>query len=157
MLYSKYTNSITLKAGNYRMSEIGRRFSLDRVTIEPKLKNKIFSADGDDHIGDWDGESIDDLVKEIDRIEERRDPNYSSLPHSYNIPEDLKPEIGKDYPIWTCDKKGRCLVGDTGSEIMTVDEIRNHYINKYGSIDQFKEKLKIDREKFVRDIKSKSE
>jgi len=96
------------------------------------------------------------LVKEIDRIEERRDPNYSSLPHSYNIPEDFKPEVGKDYPIWTCDKKGRCLVGDTGSEIMTIDEIRDHYIKEYGSIEQFKEKLKIEREKFVQDIKNKS-
>jgi len=138
------------------MSEIGRRFSLDKITVDPQLKNRIFSADGDDHIGDWDGECIDDLIKEIDRIEERRDPNYSSLPHSSNIPDDLKPEIGKDYPIWTCDIKGRCLVGDTGSEIMTVDEIRSHYVNKYGSIDKFKEKLKIDREKFIQEIKNKS-
>ena len=128
------------------MSEIGRRFSLDKASIDPKLKNRIFSADGDDHIGDWDGECIDDLIKELERIEERMDPNYSSLPHSYNIPDDLKNEIGKDYPIWTCDKKGRCLVGDTGSEIMTFDEIRNHYINKYGSIEKFKEKLRIEEE-----------
>lgn len=138
------------------MSEIGRRFSLDKVSVDPKLKNRIFSADGDEHIGDWDGECIDDLVKEIERIEERRDPNYSSLPHSSNIPDDLTPEIGKDYPIWTCDKKGRCLAGDTGSEIVTVDEIRNHYIDKYGSIDKFKEKLKIEREKFIQEVKNKS-
>ena len=138
------------------MSEIGRRFSLDKVTVDPELKNRIFSADGDEHIGDWDGECIDDLVKEIDRIEERMDLNYSSLPHSYNIPDDLKPEAGKDYPIWTCDKKGRCMVGDTGSEIMTVDEIRNHYIDKYGSIDKFKEKLKVDREKFIQEVKNRS-
>ena len=138
------------------MSEIGRRFSLDSASVDPKLKNRIFTADGDDHIGDWDGECIDDLIIEIERIEERMDPNYSSLPHSYNIPDDLKNEIAKDYPIWTCDKKGRCLVGDTGSEIMTFDEIRNHYINKYGSIDKFKEKLKVAREKFIQEVKSKS-
>jgi len=138
------------------MADIGRRFSLDKIPVDPKLKNKIFSADGDEHIGNWDGECIEDLVKEIDRIEERRDPNYSSLPHSENIPEDLKPEIGKDYPIWTCDKNGRCLVGDSGSEIMTVDEIRNHYIQKYGSIEKFKEKLKIEREKFIQEVKNKS-
>ena len=139
------------------MTEIGRRFSLDKVTVDPALRNKIFSADGDDHIGDWDGEYVDDLVKEIDRIEERRDVNYSSLPHSYNIPDEFKPEIGKDYPIWTCDKNGRCLAGDTGEEILTIEEIRTHYINKYGSIDQFKEKLKIEREKFIQEIKNKSE
>ncbi|MBL7021036.1 MAG: hypothetical protein ISR86_10905 [Nitrospinaceae bacterium] len=102
------------------MAEIGRRFSLDNASVDPKLKNRIFSADGDDHIGDWDGECIDDLIKEIDRIEERMDPNYSSLPHSYNIPDDLKNEVGKDYPIWTCDKRGRCLVGDTGAEVMEL-------------------------------------
>jgi hypothetical protein len=96
------------------------------------------------------------LIKELERIEERMDPNYSSLPHSYNIPDDLKNEIGKDYPIWTCDKKGRCLVGDTGSEVMTFDEIRNHYINKYGSIDKFKEKLRVEREKFIQEVKNKS-
>ena len=138
------------------MSEIGRRFSLDSVSVDPKLKNRIFSADGDDHIGDWDGECIDDLIKELERIEERMDPNYCSLPHSYNIPDYLKNEIGKDYPIWTCDKKGRCLVGDAGAEVMTCDEIRNHYINKYGSIDKFKEKLRVEREKFVQEVKSKS-
>ena len=138
------------------MAEIGRRFSLDNASIDPKLKNRIFSADGDDHIGDWDGECIDDLIKEIDRIEERQDPNYSSLPHSYNIPEDLKKEVGKDYPIWTCDKNGRCLVGDTGEEVKSVDEIRDHYINKYGSIDNFKEQLRLEREKFIQDVKSRS-
>ena len=138
------------------MSEIGRRFSLDKVKVDPSLKNRIFSADGDDHVGDWDGECIDDLVKEIDRIEERTDPNYSTLPHSSNIPEDFKQEVEKNYPIWTCDKKGRCLVGDTGSEIRTIDEIRNYYIEKFGSIENFKEHLKIEREKFIQEVKNKS-
>ena len=139
------------------MSDLGRRFSLDKITVDPKLQSKIFSADGDDHIGDWDGECIDDLVKEIDRIEERTDPNYSRLPHSSNIPDDFKNEIEKDYPVWACYKKGRCLVGESGSEIMAVDQIRGHYVSKYGSIHEFKEKLKIERENFVREIKNQSE
>ena len=138
------------------MSEIGRRFSLDKVKVDPTLKNRIFSADGDNHVGDWDGDNIDDLVKEIDRIEERTDPNYSTLPHSSNIPDDLKEEVEKNYPIWTCDKNGRCLVGETGSEILTVDEIRNHYIEKYGSIEKFKEQLKLEREKFIQEVRNKS-
>tara|TARA_Y100001936_G_scaffold26450_1_gene24594 strand:+ start:280 stop:702 length:423 start_codon:yes stop_codon:yes gene_type:complete len=139
------------------MSEIGRRFSLDKINIDPALKNKIFSADGDDHIGNWNGECINELVKEIDRIEERADPNYSNLPHRENIPEDLRLQVEKDLPIWTCDIKGQCLVGDAGNEIKNVDEIREFYINKYGSIEAFKEKLKADREKFVREIKAQSE
>ena len=139
------------------MAEIGRRFSLDKVTVDPILKNKIFSADGDDHIGDWNGECIDDLVKEIDRIEERTDPNYSSLPHRGNIPEDLRLEVEKDFPIWTCDIKERCLVGDAGDDIKTVQEIREFYKNEYGGIEKFKEKLRLDREKFIQEVKNRSE
>ena len=136
---------------------MGRRFSLDKVKVDPILKNKIFSADGDDHIGDWNGECIDDLVKEIDRIEERSDPNYSSLPHRENIPEDLRLEVEKDFPIWTCDKKERCLVGDAGDDIKTVEEIRKFYEKEYGSIKNFKEKLLQDREKFIQEVKNRSE
>ena len=139
------------------MAEMGRRFSLDKVKVDPILKNKIFSADGDDHIGDWNGECIDDLVKEIDRIEERADPNYSSLPHRENIPEDLRLEIEKDFPIWTCDKKERCLVGDAGDDIKTVEEIRKFYEKEYGSIKNFKDKLLQDREKFIQEVKNRSE
>jgi hypothetical protein len=139
------------------MAEIGRRFSLDKVKVDPILKNKIFSADGDDHIGDWNGECVDDLVKEIDRIEERTDPNYSSLPHRVNIPEDLRLEVEKDFPIWTCDIKERCLVGDAGDDIKTVEEIREFYKNEYGSIENFKEKLRLDREKFIQEVKNRSE
>ena len=139
------------------MAEMGRRFSLDKVKVDPILKNKIFSADGDDHIGDWNGECIDDLVKEIDRIEERSDPNYSSLPHRENIPEDLRLEVEKDFPIWTCDKKERCLVGDAGDDIKTVEEIRKFYEKEYGSIKNFKEKLLQDREKFIQEVKNRSE
>lgn len=139
------------------MAEIGRRFSLDKVKVDPILKNKIFSADGDDHIGDWNGECIDDLLKEIDRIEERTDPNYSSLPHRVNIPEDLRLEVEKDFPIWTCDIKERCLVGDGGDDIKTVEEIREFYKNEYGGIEKFKEKLRLDREKFIQEVKNRSE
>ena len=139
------------------MAEMGRRFSLDKVKVDPILKNKIFSADGDDHIGDWNGECIDDLVKEIDRIEERADPNYSSLPHRENIPEDLRLEVEKDFPIWTCDKKERCLVGDAGDDIKTVEEIRKFYEKEYGSIKNFKDKLLQDREKFIQEVKNRSE
>ena len=33
------------------------------------------SADGDEHVGNWNGESIQDLIEELDRIEEHEDPN----------------------------------------------------------------------------------
>ena len=43
----------------------GRRFALDKIVVDPAIKNRILSAEDDDHVGDWDGENINDLVKEL--------------------------------------------------------------------------------------------
>ena len=139
------------------MTDGERRFSLDPIKADPSLRNLIYSADGDETVGEWNGEDIHDLVRELDRIEERVDANYNSLPHSDNIPEDLRGDIEKDCSIWTCDKNGNCLIGDQGVDIKSADEIRKKYILKYGSMDAFKEKIRIEREKFVAEIKSRSE
>ena len=93
------------------MTDSERRFSLDPIKVDPTLKNRISSADGDEQVGEWNGEDINDLIKELDRIEERIDANYNSLPHSENIPEDLRGAVEKDCSIWTCDMKGNCLTG----------------------------------------------
>ena len=138
------------------MSDNERRFSLDPINVDPSLLNKIFSADGDETVGEWNGEDINNLVKELDRIEERVDANYNSLPHTKNIPEDLKGDVEKDCSIWTCDIKGNCLTGEQGADIESADQIRKRYILKYGSMETFKEKVRIDREKFVEEIKSRS-
>ena len=138
------------------MSDNERRFSLDPINVDPSLLNKIFSADGDETVGEWNGEDINDLVKELDRIEERVDANYNSLPHTKNIPEDLKGDVEKDCSIWTCDIKGNCLTGEQGADIESVDQIRKRYTLKYGSMEAFKEKVRIEREKFVEEIKSRS-
>jgi hypothetical protein len=138
------------------MSDNERRFSLDPINVDPSLLNKIFSADGDETVGEWNGEDINDLVKELDRIEERVDANYNSLPHSKNIPEDLKGDVEKDCSIWTCDIKGNCLTGEQGADIESADQIRKRYTLKYGSMEAFKEKIRIEREKFVEEIKSRS-
>ena len=50
----------------------------------------------------------------------------------------------------------RCLTGDAGDSVHTVDEIREFYKKKYGAIENFKEKLRIEREKFVKEIKEGS-
>ena len=139
------------------MTDGERRFSLDPIKADPSLRNLIYSADGDETVGEWNGEDIHDLVRELDRIEERVDANYNSLPHSDNIPEDLRGDIEKDCSIWTCDKNGNCLIGDQGVDTKSADEIREKYILKYGSIDAFKEKIRIEREKFIAEIKSRSE
>ena len=138
------------------MSDNERRFSLDPINVDPSLLNKIFSADGDETVGEWNGEDINDLVKELDRIEERVDANYNSLPHSKNIPKDLKGDVEKDCSIWTCDIKENCLTGEQGADIESADQIRKRYTLKYGSMEAFKEKVRIEREKFVEEIKSRS-
>lgn len=132
------------------MDEIRRKFPVDDSQIDPNLKNRIFSPDGDTVVGYWDGESVQNLEIELDRIEEREDANYNSLPHHNNIPEDLREQVEKDYPVWACDKKGECLVGE-GVEIRIekADTVRDRYINKYGSIKAFHEKLALDRKKFM--------
>ena len=138
------------------MSDNDRRFSLDPIKVDPSLINRIFSADGDETVGEWNGDDINDLVKELERIEERIDANYNSLPHSGNIPEDLRGAIEKDCSIWTCDVKGNCLTGEQGADVEPADQIREKYILKYGSLEAFKEKIRVEREKFVADINSKS-
>ena len=138
------------------MTDGERRFSLDPIKVDPSLRNLIYSADGDEVVGEWNGEDIYDLVSELDRIEERVDANYNSLPHSDNIPEDLRGDVEKDCSIWTCDKKGNCLTGDQGADIESADQIRKKYISKYGNMEAFKEKIRIEREKFVAEIKSRS-
>ena len=138
------------------MTDDGRRFSLDPIKVDPSLTNRIFSADGDETVGEWNGDDINDLVKELERIEERIDANYNSLPHSGNIPEDLRGAIEKDCSIWTCDVKGNCLTGEQGADVEPADQIREKYILKYGSLEAFKEKIRLEREKFIADINSKS-
>ena len=132
--------------------EYRRRFSLDKVEIDPAIKNRIMSADGDEHVGDWDGEHIEDLVKELDRIEERVDPNYSNLPHLSHLPEDLREQVEKDLPIWACDQQGMCLTGEQADLVLSADKIRQHYTQKYGGVDEFKEKLRIERERFMAEL-----
>lgn len=48
------------------MADKERRFSLDPIKVDPSLKNPIFSAGGDKTVGEWNGEDINDLVKELD-------------------------------------------------------------------------------------------
>jgi hypothetical protein len=133
-----------------------RRFSLDKVVIDPALKNRILSAEDDDHVGDWDGENIDDLVKELDRIEERIDANYNNLPHNSNLPEDLRDQVEKDFSIWACDRHERCLTGEHADKVVSVDKIRKHYDNKHGGVAAFRDKLRLEREQMVDDLKHNS-
>jgi hypothetical protein len=136
-------------------SEPRRRFSLDSVEIDPTIRNRIHSADGDHVVGQWDGEHIEELIKELERIEETDDPNYAGLPHAANIPDDLRNQAEKDYPIWTCDKNGRCLAGAKADQILTPDQIRDHYQTKFGGVEHFKEHLRRERELLMENLRQK--
>ena len=133
--------------------EFRRRFSLDESAIDPRLKNRILSADGEEEVGSWNGQSVEDLARELERIEEFADANYAGLPHSANIPEDLKDQVEKDYPIWAADPSGNCLVGEHADKIESVEAIRAHYASKYGGVEQFKEKLRKERERMIAEMK----
>jgi len=134
----------------------GRRFALDKIVVDPAIKNRILSAEDDDHVGDWDGENIDDLVKELDRLEERIDANYNKLPHSSNLPEDLRDQVEKDYPIWACDRQQQCLTGEHADKVASIDEIRKHYDKKHGGVEAFRKKLRLEREQMIADLKRSS-
>ncbi len=138
------------------VDESGRRFSLDKVVIDPAIKNRIMSADGDDHVGDWNGENIDDLMKELDRIEEQVDANYNNLPHNTNLPEDLRGQVEKDFYIWACDKRQMCMTGEHADTVVSVDEIRQYYDKKHGGVAAFLEKLRLEREQMIADLKLES-
>ena len=105
------------------MTDGERRFSLDPIKADPSLRNLIYSADGDETVGEWNGEDIHDLVRELDRIEERVDANYNSLPHSDNIPEDLRGDIEKDCSvkiITSKDSEGLDAIRHDATHIMAM-------------------------------------
>jgi len=90
------------------------------------------------------------------RIEERVDANYNSLPHNTNLPEDLRGQVEKDYPIWACDNHGRCLTGEHADKVVSVDKIRKHYDKKHGGVAAFREKLRLEREQMIAELKLKN-
>ena len=50
-----------------------------------------------------------------------------------------------------------CWTGEKGVDIESVNPIRQKYITKHGNLKAFKEKIRLEREKFIADINSRSE
>ena len=84
-------------------------------------------------VGSWNGDSILDLQKEIQKIqcEQKADgdnrSNYVTkfgVPHQDQTPEHLRDFIA--YIIWGVDKEGNCLVASRANRIESVD-----YINEW--------------------------
>lgn len=82
-------------------------------------------------VGSWDGENLEDLRKELDRIKaalaaeganDRLAP--SGIPHADQLPEDLR--TFKAYPIWGCDQNQNCLCGANANRVVSVKDVRQY-------------------------------
>ena len=79
-------------------------------------------------VGTWNGESANDLMKELGRIRselaaERKGEkvNHREMPHRDQIPDDL--QKFNAYPLWGCDKHGQCVVGAGANRIEPVEKV----------------------------------
>jgi hypothetical protein len=83
-----------------------------------------------EEISTWDHEDIMDLAYNLSTYailsvgEGVPEIDCSSLP-TEPIPTNLE-----SYPIWSIDKQGMCLVGQSADEIENITDIINHYNNK---------------------------
>jgi len=82
-------------------------------------------------VGSWDGESVQELQAELDRIrpqlsqdapEDRLFP--AGVPHREQLPEDLHKFSA--YPIWACDKSQHCLCGARANRVVSVTDVRQY-------------------------------
>lgn len=90
-------------------------------------------------IKNWDCEDVYDLrdmIRDYPRI-----PDVENVYELQRYAEDQWEQISSDlpiateyeeramkhssYPIWTCDKKGKCLVGETADSVLDIEYIEN--------------------------------
>lgn len=83
---------------------------------------------------DWDGNDVRALreitneYNDLDKLlgyDTRGIFDFNDLPHGDLIPEDLRGYTS--YPIWACDRRGYCLVGDDMRDIDHANTIRQVY------------------------------
>lgn len=80
-------------------------------------------------VGQWSGDTVDELQSELTRIRETlRSENSTErlvareMPHRDQLPEDL--HNFKAYHIWGCDRGGNCLVGTHANRVEPIDKVR---------------------------------
>lgn len=93
------------------------------------MSNDITSRKGE-VVGQWDGEDVNDLMKELARIKKELKGDrveHTGVPHKDQFPEDF---IGfTAYVMWAVDKKDQCLTGSGANRIEPVAQIREFYAN----------------------------
>lgn len=79
-------------------------------------------------VGSWNGNSSQELKKELARINRGLVAEKSSekliprdMPHRDQIPDHLK--AFNAYPLWGCDKSGSCLVGASANRIEPAQKV----------------------------------
>jgi len=93
------------------------------------MSNDITSRKGE-VVGQWDGEDVNDLMKELARIKKELKGDrveHTGVPHKDQFPEDF---VGfTAYVMWAVDKKDQCLTGSGANRIEPVAQIREFYAN----------------------------
>ena len=95
------------------------------------MSDDIVSKNGE-VVGQWNGESVDDLKKILlgarATLRKNKDKvEHTGIPHSDQFPEDLKNFTA--YILWAVDKNQKVLVGSGANRTETVESIRQFYAN----------------------------
>jgi len=95
------------------------------------MSDNIVSKKGE-IVGQWNGESVDDLKKVLlsikNDLRKKGDKvEHTGIPHSDQFPDDLKDFTA--YILWGVDKNENVLVGSGANRIETVASIREFYAN----------------------------
>lgn len=80
-------------------------------------------------VGAWDHEHIEDLQSIIAEIPKdlKSDPKFYGVDMTDLPSEPMPDDIDTSYPVWSIDKNGYCLVGDTADRITHINQIREYY------------------------------
>ena len=79
-------------------------------------------------VGNWDGNSVEDLKQEIGRINQMLASEgkgerltAKEMPHRDQLHPDL--QNFNAYPLWGCDKEGSCLVGAGANRTESAEKV----------------------------------
>lgn len=83
------------------------------------------------NVGRWNGENVQDLQQELERISQELSSEGSGerlspkdMPHRDRLPEDLR--TFKAYPIWGYDKHANCLCGARANRVVSAEDVRQY-------------------------------
>lgn len=82
-------------------------------------------------LGYWDGEDIYELINVLNGIKKNH-PNpvvdYDNLPYNFRLPYRVI-----EYPTWTMDAQGNCLVGESANDVMTLHDVQDEIESIFSS------------------------